>query len=272
MKNWRRELLDPANRFAVSLVGLAGRLKMRPDWAICGVVLPNHLFYCVLEGALAARIDGANRTIGAGELLWVAPGVPLWLERVEAAELVVLRFRVDATRADGSAIAPPREIGIWSVAPPAQFLLERLVETAAAPADDQAARAYLLALCHELERGDAAPNSGILTPAQIAAVRACLSQARHNWPSPGDLARAAQLSPPYFARVFGRTFGRNPRRFLLEERMRLASVKLLESSDSVGQIARALGYADVFAFSRQFKAVQGQSPSAFRAAHALDAV
>lgn len=280
---WQNELFDLSNRFSISLVGLAARLKMRPDWSIDGVRLPNHLFYAVIEGAFEAKMDGVNRRLHPGDVLWASPDVPLWLRLVpstsgspSATDLVVLRFRLDAVREDEAKIAAPHEIQVFPSTPGALFLLERLTESAQMPASlqgERAVRAYLLALSYELERNTfAVAPEGTLTPAQCEAVRRRLAQARGEWPTPGDLARAAELSPPYFTRLFTRTFNRSPRRFLLEERMRLAGVRLLESSASVSQIARDLGYADVFAFSRQFKAVQGQSPTAFRAAHALDSL
>lgn len=272
---WQNELFDAGNSFEVSLVGLAGRLKLPGDWSIRGARLPNHLFYRVMEGAFEVQRDGVSRRLDAGELLWAGPGVPLHFRHLQA-DLVVLRFRLDARRENGDIIQAPHDLQVFSLAAGAGFLLERLMEAANAPAAgrDQTktrTRAYLLALSFELERAALADAPrGVLTPAQCAAVRACLVGAGQNWPSPDELARVAQLSPPYFTRLFTRTFGRSPRRFLLEERMRLASVRLLESSASVSQIARELGYADVFAFSRQFKAVQGQNPTAYRAAHALD--
>ena len=49
--------------------------------------------------------------------------------------------------------------------------------------------------------------------------------------------------------------------------MRLATVRLLETNSNISEIALQLGYRDVFLFSRQFKAVHGLSPKAYRHQH-----
>jgi AraC-like DNA-binding protein len=44
--------------------------------------------------------------------------------------------------------------------------------------------------------------------------------------------------------------------------------ELLDTTDqAVAEIARALGYADPFYFSRQFRSVHGVSPSGYRVQH-----
>ncbi len=275
--DWQNALFDLDNHFEVSLVGLSARLKMRPDWSIEGVKLPHHLFYYVVEGAFEVQRDSVKRRLDGGDLVWVAPGVPVFFRHLQA-DLVVLRFRLDARRANGTPIGAPAPLQWFSLAPGGVFLLERLVEAAqmpAAPHHERQMRSYWLALCCEMGRAmQTATASRVLTHAQCQAVRDCLARdflatMGENWPGPTELARVCQLSLPYFTRQFTRTFGRSPRRFLLEERMRLAGVRLIESSDSVSQIARSLGYGDVFAFSRQFKVIHGQSPTLYRASHSL---
>jgi AraC-like DNA-binding protein len=64
--------------------------------------------------------------------------------------------------------------------------------------------------------------------------------------------------------VFRRSFGVSPRRWLMQERIRLAARRLCDSTMSVSAIAQDFGYADVYPFSRQFKDVMGQSPLAYR--------
>ncbi|MGF0037581.1 helix-turn-helix domain-containing protein [Victivallis vadensis] len=52
-----------------------------------------------------------------------------------------------------------------------------------------------------------------------------------------------------------------------EKRWRKLETELLHSCDwSLGQIAKHLGYEDVYHFSRRFKALVGVSPNQFRQA------
>ena len=90
--------------------------------------------------------------------------------------------------------------------------------------------------------------------------------------APSELAASLQLSPDYFARQFRHSFGIAPRTWIKRERVRLAAQTLLESNLSVKEVAHHFGFSDIFLFSRQFKQVTGQSPSAYRAARQGDRV
>lgn len=67
------------------------------------------------------------------------------------------------------------------------------------------------------------------------------------------------------SRVFKQVTGSLPRDFIIQVRIDRAKQLLRESSLSIGEIADALGYPDVFFFSRQFKNRSGLSPTHFRA-------
>ena len=83
--------------------------------------------------------------------------------------------------------------------------------------------------------------------------------------SVAELARRSCYSPVHFSRVFKKATGFLPREFIIEARIARAKQLLRESSLSIGEIANALGYSDVFFFSRQFKTRSGLSPTGFRA-------
>ncbi len=78
------------------------------------------------------------------------------------------------------------------------------------------------------------------------------------------LADLAGYSPAHFSRVFKQVMGVSPQRHLMEARIGRAKDLLLETDWSITRIADVLGYNDVYFFSRQFKHVTGQTPSAIR--------
>ena len=80
-----------------------------------------------------------------------------------------------------------------------------------------------------------------------------------------ELARKTGYSPVHFSRVFKKVTGTLPREFVIRARVERAKQLLRDSSLSVGEIANALGYSDVYFFSRQFKNRAGVSPTGFRA-------
>jgi AraC family transcriptional regulator len=80
----------------------------------------------------------------------------------------------------------------------------------------------------------------------------------------GRMATAVDLSPHHFSRAFRTTFGAPPRSWLIDAKMLRARDRLLNSNDTVEQIAIALGYRSGSQFSRVFRAQFGTSPLAFR--------
>lgn len=79
-----------------------------------------------------------------------------------------------------------------------------------------------------------------------------------------DLARAANISEVYFRRLFTKRHGMSPRRYILTARIEDAKRRLAGSSDSIGGIALACGFSDVFHFCRMFHAEVGCTPREYR--------
>src|SRR5699024_3195159 len=78
------------------------------------------------------------------------------------------------------------------------------------------------------------------------------------------LARIALMSPAHFIREFRSTFGEPPHRYLQRRRVERAMALLRDSDESVTAVAFAVGFASLGTFSRTFKAIVGESPSAYR--------
>ncbi|MGL5929961.1 MAG: helix-turn-helix domain-containing protein, partial [Dermatophilaceae bacterium] len=81
-----------------------------------------------------------------------------------------------------------------------------------------------------------------------------------------EAARWAEMSPQYFSRTFSAQTGRSFRDFVLANRLDRAHTLLTESTMTVGEVARALGYPDTYLFSRQVAARFGRPPSRLRSA------
>lgn len=79
----------------------------------------------------------------------------------------------------------------------------------------------------------------------------------------GDLAARFSVSVSQLERDFVSVFGVGPRRLFTKLRLELA-VDLLGEERSIADVAHACGYKDQSAFSRQFGATFGMSPSKFR--------
>jgi len=79
-----------------------------------------------------------------------------------------------------------------------------------------------------------------------------------------DLAGRAQLSPRYFSMKFKELIGMSVQTFMIHTRIERAQHLLMHVGMNVTEVADALGYRDIFFFSRQFKQYTGKSPSEIR--------
>lgn len=78
-----------------------------------------------------------------------------------------------------------------------------------------------------------------------------------------ELERITELSVAQIERYFKRIFDLNPRQLIIKTRVE-AATKMLMSDRSITDIAIACGYNDHSAFTRQFKATVGITPSEYR--------
>jgi len=81
------------------------------------------------------------------------------------------------------------------------------------------------------------------------------------WYSIAELASRAQLSKRYFATKFKSYMGMTVQEYEIQSRIERAEFLLHYCGMSVSEVAHALGYKDVYFFSRQFKKHYGKSPS-----------
>ena len=80
-----------------------------------------------------------------------------------------------------------------------------------------------------------------------------------------SLAAATGVSRATLARRFLATVGDTPAAHLTRWRMDLAAQRLRDSDDTVGAIARSLGYTSEYAFNRAFTRDRGIAPGRYRA-------
>jgi AraC-like DNA-binding protein len=79
------------------------------------------------------------------------------------------------------------------------------------------------------------------------------------------LARLAHVSEAHFSRTFRATFGEPPHRYLQRRRVERAMYLLAQTRRDVTEICLEVGFQSLGTFSRTFRRIVGESPSAFRA-------
>ena len=100
-----------------------------------------------------------------------------------------------------------------------------------------------------------------------ALVKKALAYLHQNYAHPSsrwEIAEAVGVSEDYLTRVFNRELNISPWEYLNRYRILQSRQLLLHTTDTVGAIARQVGFKDQAYFSRVFHKVTGMSPQAFR--------
>lgn len=79
-----------------------------------------------------------------------------------------------------------------------------------------------------------------------------------------DLAARASLSVPHVCSEFKRHFGESPIQYVVHQRIGYAKYLLSNRNLTITEIARQVGYEDLYHFSKIFKKHTGVSPAAMR--------
>ncbi|MBO0769705.1 MAG: helix-turn-helix transcriptional regulator, partial [Solirubrobacterales bacterium] len=78
------------------------------------------------------------------------------------------------------------------------------------------------------------------------------------------LARIAHVSASHFGREFRAVFGETPHHYLQRRRVERAMELLRETERPVTEVCFDVGFASLGTFSRTFKEIVGEPPSAYR--------
>jgi AraC-like DNA-binding protein len=263
---WSNALADPEVQIDVRL---HGHHHLTESWRIPPRELEEHLLYYLVRGSCVGTVAGRRVRASGGSLVWVTPGVPHRFRAEPGGVPLVLynfRFRVlSAGRSASFERAWMRGSDEARLRPLAEQFRDDLVRGHQFGPRRLAALVFLLWSELAAVRPASRPKGPVLDGAARRALGAYLVEHAAERPTPAELAAAVGLSADYFARIFRRTFGTSPRKWLVAERIRLAQARLLDAPHlGVGQVAAEFGYPDVFLFSRQFRAVTGRSPSEHR--------
>ncbi len=104
---------------------------------------------------------------------------------------------------------------------------------------------------------------GMRNPHLVRAV-ALVQQNMEEPVSPGEIARALGISTRQLERLFLRYLGTSPKRFIIETRLNRARNLLVQTDQSIIEIAVACGFSTPSTFSKVFRAHFGVSPVAQR--------
>jgi len=255
--------LDWAN--LVVRVVYPGRVRCEPSWSL-GRSWSNQLYdydlWYVWAGRGSICIDGKPLALQAGVCLWARPGV-LYLADHDVNDRLGVSFchftleHVNGTvyPRDGPPPGLPPIVHHIHDVPYADGVMRRVVDLTERD-DAQAADALLRGLLIDIDHGHHAPAPEMPTGTAlhhrqvVLQAAAMIRESPGDAPSIGELAAKAGYSSGHFARVFNKVLHITPQAYIVQQRIARARALLRESPLTINQIADALGYRDVFFFSR----------------------
>ena len=142
--------------------------------------------------------------------------------------------------------------------PGSNFIIARLMELILV----EILRSEALRVDPERKREHSGLLAGLADPVTARALSAMHRDVAHDWTVSG-LARLCGVSRSTFAARFRQIVGMGPIEYLLHWRMALAKDELRRGSQSIGEIALAIGFQSSSAFSTAFSRAVGSSPKRF---------
>lgn len=104
---------------------------------------------------------------------------------------------------------------------------------------------------------------------RIKRVITVLDQQYRDPPSLEQLADSVGLSGSRLAHLFRKEVGRSVQSYIVERRLLMAAMLVVQTDERISQIAYRVGFGDVSNFNHSFKRRFGMSPRAYRASHDL---
>ncbi len=263
-REWARCLFDVRSRVAVEMAGHPFRFPRMKHWDTGRRSVNEHLVYFLIGGRCQAQVGSRRMVLAAGEGCWISPGVAFRFRAPgDEGPPVVCRFRftVQRGRRRCRMLWPFR---VCRDAADALRWAERLAAETEASSDAVRALLVLFARSFLARVGRRARSARTLPAATCHALERLAAENSDRGLRPSDLARAAGLSPDYFARLFRASFGLSARSWLTRRRLQAAARLLAETNARIGEVAVQCGYSDLYFFSRQFRREFGLSPRPWR--------
>jgi AraC-like DNA-binding protein len=253
--------------FRVTTVGHIER-KDHPQFTPVGRRLDGHGLFLFHAGGGPWRTEQAQGRIDAGSLLLLRSGQWHCFDPDAGSFLTESWLVFDGPLADRllATLAPPGQCHFHIADLPR--LAERwreLIDLALLGMPTMDLRVTSLAIDLLVDALGSARTPGPDDDA-IAAFTRCADAAAcaAECPLPAFLAREG-LTFETFRKAFRRRTGLFPRQYWQQRKLDRARILLSHSHETVGRIAQATGFTDIYHFSRWFRRLAGRPPSAFRA-------
>jgi AraC family transcriptional regulator, arabinose operon regulatory protein len=223
-----------------------------------------------MDGVGLMRLDGRQWDLSPGVCFVFSPGAQPHGTQDPERRLIVYGMHFELVQPDGQPLPIPHGL----CPPPGHLIRDMAFFASLAQRCDGAwrrgdaigarqSRLFLQAMILHVWDEVIHPAPSAVDLALDGIVRAIQMEPGKRW-SVEDLAGQTHLSRAQFVRRFQAATGLSPTRFMVQARLERARQLIQETDMTLGQIASALGYEDVYFFSRQYKQYAGYAPSSLR--------
>lgn len=234
----------------------------------------DYNMWLVTAGRGSGKVAGQTVSLVPGTLLLLRPGMQVDICQDESSRLTVTYVHFDFVRPGSrSRLTLPGSllpsvciplVDVHRVSLPLLRAVQLLEE--GGRLDLFEAQLLLTQALIEVYRQDAY-RQGIGRRLKDPRVRRVLQQLKRNPAVRLSLSQAAEVAgttPRYLSKLFHRELGSSFRQYSEVMRMERAHALLVDTTMSVSQVARLLGYKDAALFSRQYRRYSGTAPSQIR--------
>lgn len=252
------------------LVVSGGREQCLPDYRVDRDDFPFFSIEFVARGKGMLTLAETRHPLSAGSVFTYGPGVSqrIITDRTEP----MVKYFVDFSgarareRMTGAGLAPGTFLQVSAI-DEIQRLFEDLIANGKSGGrySPQICTAILEHLSFKIaERGISQLHDQSRAYATYDQCRRYIQEHFARLDNLAQIAEECHIDPAYLCRLFRRFDEQTPHQVLLRRKMNHAAERLRDPDALVKQVARELGFADAFAFSRIFKRVFGLSPDRFR--------
>jgi len=265
-------------------INVANRVRCEPGWRLRPSWYLSHNdydFWYVWAGRGWIDVNGTRYELRPGSCFWMRPGGIYFAEQELENRLGVSAIHFDLLSPKGRKaknLPLPPEAQEMPDVPYFSAVLRRVWEISLPLRrsgdvdDEQLAIACDLLKCLLMEydraakqrRRRAVVGTELRHRRIVQSITAQIIESPSEAPSVAEMAKEAGYSPDHFGRVFREITRQSPREFVVTARINRALQLLVETDFTISQIADALGYEDVYFFSKQFKQRTGITPTAYR--------
>ena len=264
-RRWFLDLAPDPGRDLTVVCG--GSEHVRGDYVVAREDFPYYCLEFVASGRGTVTLAGRTAPLVAGSVFAYGPGVPHRIHTDRRSRL--RKYYVDFAGRDAlarlrAARVPPGSLRL--VPHPDEFrevfdLLQQCGLGQSRQAQPLCGQLLGVLLTKLADRSLPAASADLRAYATFERFTKHLAAHRGRLASVEAAAAEFGISAAYACRLFRRFGAASPYQFLLRQRMSLAADLLTHDRLLVKQVARRLGFADAYQFSRAFKRVYGVPPA-----------